>query len=109
VAPDRVLQKRNRKWLYTIAAIWTASFLLIATAGIYVIIKAQHINNELCSVSQDNRNILSKILDTAQRQSLENTESILGRNIVRQRFNELRAVIPPLTCAGQGGPKELES
>lgn len=80
----------------------------MAIFGTYVIIRGQQVNSSLCRVSDDNRTILVNMLDVSKRQSLEGVTGAFERELIRQRYNELRALIPPLKCTVQGGPQELE-
>lgn len=101
-------RKTTKLWLYTAILVWGLSFILISVVGVYVIIRGQQVNAKLCEVTNDNRNILINILNTAKEQQLENASDIFERNVIRQRYNELRVLIPPLDCSLQGGPQELK-
>lgn len=101
-------RKSIRHWIIVTILAWGISFIIIASFGIYVIIKGQQINTELCRVSDSNRTLLVNILSVSRDQELSNANSRFERNLIRQRFNTLRALIPPLKCSVQGGPVELE-
>ena len=94
--------------LYTAVLIWGVACILLGAGGSYVIYQSQQVTKQLCQVTDDNRNILQQILNVAEGQSLTRADDITERNLIRQSYNELRALIPPLKCTSQGGPQELE-
>ena len=100
-------RKGVARWLYAAIVLYAVSFIIISVFGTYVIIKGQQVNAQLCHVANDNRNTLVNILKAVRRQALERSTSVEERNIVRERYNELFAVIPPLACNTKG-VKELE-
>lgn len=87
---------------------WGASLIIMSAVGTYAIIQGQQVNQRLCEVSNDNRVILKNMLELAKRQALEGATDVLDRNLIRQRYNELVALVPPLDCTKHGGPQELE-
>jgi hypothetical protein len=88
--------------------VWGFSYIILAGFGMYVVIRGQQIQNSLCEVSDDNRSILSSMLDVSERQALDSLDRPSDRNLVRQNFNELRALIPALKCSVGNPPTELE-
>lgn len=100
-------RKGVARWLYAAIILYAVSFIIIAIFGTYVIIKGQQVNQQLCEVANNNRNTLVNILKAVRRQALERSTSVEERNIVRERYNELFAVIPPLACDAKV-VKELE-
>jgi hypothetical protein len=101
-------RKKTRYWIYAAIIVQAISFLLMAGFGAYAVIQGQRVNKELCRTTDDNRTILKNILDTAEQQSLNSAQDIISRNLIRQGYNELRVLIPPLKCTIAGGPQELE-
>lgn len=111
MAPDKSTsngRKNTRRWLYAAIIGWGISFIIVAAFGTYVVIRGQQINSSLCRVTDDNRDLLKKLLDTSEQQALSRTTDFFERNIIRQNINQLRALIPPLQCTTAGGPQELE-
>lgn len=111
VAPDRTSaqnRQTTRRLFYTAIIVWAASFLVMAAFGTYVVIRGQQVNTQLCRVSDDNRTTLKTVLEKVKQQSLERSDDVFERNLIRQSFNELIALVPPLKCTTQGGPQELE-
>lgn len=104
---DRARKSRNR-WLYISIISWAVALCVIAIFGVYVVIRGQQVNTQLCKVANDNRTILVNMLTVAKKQALESAFTLDEENQIRQRYNELRALIPPLECTSQGGPQELE-
>ena len=96
------------RWLYAAIIAFTLGFILMAGGGIYAIIQGQNVNKSLCKVSDENRTTLVKILEAVRDQNLLRTSSVFERNLIRQSFGELIALVPPLKCTVGEGPKELE-
>lgn len=97
-----------RRWVYASILLFTVSFLMIAIFGAYAVIRGQQVNQELCHVANDNRTLLVNMLKVARKQALEDATDLIDRSVIRERYDELRALIPPLKCTTQGGPIELE-
>lgn len=109
-AKSNSTQRRDttRHYVYAGVIIWAISIVLIGAIGSYVVIRSQQQAQALCRVSNDNRSILINVLTVSKNQMLETASDFFERNIIRQRYNELVAAIPPLDCSLKGGPKELE-
>ena len=113
MAPDSLThtygngRKAVARWLYVAIILYAVSFIIVAVFGVYVVIKGQQVNQQLCEVTNNNRNTLVDILRAVRRQALERATSVEERNIIRERYNELFAVIPPLACNAKG-VRELE-
>lgn len=108
VAPASDARKTTRQILYLGILAWAVSFIIMAVFATYVIIRAQQINTELCQITDENRDLQQKLINVQQAQAISRADSIFERNLIRQEFNELRALIPPLKCSIAGGPRELE-
>jgi len=96
------------RWLYAAIISWAISFVLMGVFGAYVIIRGNQVNDALCRVSDDNRTTLVKILEKVRDNALLTATGVPERNLIRQNFAELIALVPPLKCNESGGPKELE-
>ena len=92
------------KWLYIAIVALAVSFVITNAFGVYVIIRSNQVNNALCNVTNDNRHILRQILIESRRQAVENALSVQRRNLIRQSFNELLALVPTVACNKSGGP-----
>lgn len=85
-------------WLYAAIIAYAISFLVTNSFGVYVVIKGHQVNNSLCRVTAINRDTIARILDKVRENSLESADSPDVRNIIREQFNELLALVPPVDC-----------